>query len=182
VTKLANLDGRPVFETERLRCRRWLPSDVDTLFTVYSDEEGARWVDDGLPISRDECEQWLRVTDVNYSGHGYGMFALECLRSGDCIGFIGLVHPGGQVDAEIKYAFLRSHWDRGLASEAALAMLEYGAQILGLTRIIATVAPENLASQKVLQKGGMVLVDTREDEDGTPTQYYEWDAEGDERR
>lgn len=178
MTKLTNLDGRPVFETERLRCRRWFPSDVDVLFTVYSDEEGARWVDDGLPISRDECEQWLHVTDANYSGHGYGMFALECLRSGECVGFIGLVHPGGQAEAEIKYAFLRSHWGRGLASEAAVAMLVHGARTFRLTRIIATVAPENLASQRVLLKGGMDLVETREDEDGAPTQYYEWNANG----
>jgi RimJ/RimL family protein N-acetyltransferase len=171
-----SLSGVVMFETQRLRCRRWLPTDLEALFAVYSDEEGSRWVGDGSPITRSECEAWLRVTAANYEERGYGMFALEVRSSAKVIGFCGLVHPGGQAEAEIKYAFMRSHWGLGLASEAVPALLTYGALAHHLGRIIATVAPENVASQRVLLKSGLSLVDVTEGESGAPTQVYEWHA------
>ena len=97
---------------------------------------------------------------------------------GQVVGFCGLVHPGGQAEAEVKYAFLRSHWGQGLASEAVPALLAYGATQHRLTRIIATVAPANLASQRVLTKAGMSLSHQRRNEDGSLTCVYEWVAPG----
>ena len=163
-----------VFETRRLRCRRWRPTDLAPLFAVYSDVEGARWVGDGQPITLADCEAWLRVTDNNYQRRGYGMFALEDRASGEVIGFCGLVHPGGQVDAEIKYSFLRSHWGRGFASEVVPALLACGAERHGLAKIIATVALGNLASQRVLAKAGMLRTALRDNEDGSQTVVFEW--------
>ena len=176
-----NRDGgvmttEPIFETEQLRCRRWRPDDLEPIFTVYSDPEGARFVGDGTPITREQCEQWLEVTAKNYERYGYGMFALEELSSGDVIGFCGLVHPGGQPETEIKYAFLRSHWGQGLASEVVPRLLAYGAKEHGLAMIIATVADGNLASLRVLAKAGMTLVRTIPSEDGSITQVHEWRA------
>ncbi len=99
---------------------------------------------------------------------------------GQVVGFGGLVHPGGQPEAEIKYAFLRSHWGQGLASEAVPALLAYGASQHGLRRIIATVDPEHLASQRVLTKAGMSLVEHRKESDSI-TLVYEWLAPGAEQ-
>lgn len=172
------LSGEVVFETERLRCRRWLPSDLDAIFEVYSDVEGARWVGDGLPITRSESERWLEVTARNYRKRGYGMFALEDINTSMILGFCGLVHPGDQLELEVKYAFRRSHWGLGLASEAVPALLAFGARSHGLTRVIATVAPENKASQRVLHKAGMVFVEVKDDEDDTPVEVFEWHANG----
>jgi ribosomal-protein-alanine N-acetyltransferase len=164
----------PLFETERLRCRRWRPEDLDTLYAVYSDREAMRWVGDGEPITLSECEEWFKVTEANYAKRGYGMFALESRLSKAVIGFCGLVHPGGQAEPEVKYAFLREHWGAGLASEAVPALLAYAATHHHLVRIIATVAPENLASQRVLSKAGMRLAHPRENSDGSLTNVYEW--------
>ena len=41
----------PLILTARLAVRRWLATDVDTIYTVCSDPEVALWVDDGQPIS-----------------------------------------------------------------------------------------------------------------------------------
>jgi hypothetical protein len=49
------------------------------------------------------------------------MFALVERETGAVVGFCGLVHPQQQVEAELKYAFLRSAWGRGLATEARAA-------------------------------------------------------------
>lgn len=72
-----------VFTTPRLNVRRWRPTDIDDLFGVYADAQAMRWVGDGRPITRNECEQWLQVTRANYARRGYGMFALELRDTGD---------------------------------------------------------------------------------------------------
>ncbi len=166
-----------LFETQRLSCRRMNVADLEPLFAVYSDAEAMRWVGDGEPISRQACEDWLEVTKNNYLKRGYGMFAIEERLSGTVVGFCGLVHPGGQKEAEVKYAFLRSHWGRGLASEAIPALLAYGATVHSLIKVIATVAPDNLASQRVLLKSGMQLAFVRSNADHSSTYVYEWLAQ-----
>lgn len=169
-----HLSGNTIFETQRLRCRRWLPTDSDALLAVYGDPVGAQYVGDGQPISSEECDMWLGVTDRNYAQRGYGMFALEALNSSATIGFCGLVHPDNQPEVEVKYSLLRSHWGEGLASEFVPALLAYGSREFAIQRIIATVAPENLASQRVLQKSGMAFIEEQKDEQGLPMLVFAW--------
>lgn len=163
-----------VFTSKRLLCRHWVPEDFEPLYATYSDSEAMRWVGDGQPITREECEDWFRVTTANYAKRGYGMFSLAKRDSGAVIGFAGLVHPGGQPEAEIKYALLRAHWGAGLATEAVAQLLAYGEVTCGLQHIVGTVAPGNLASQRVLLKAGMALAHSRSNQDGSSTLVFEW--------
>lgn len=168
-----------LFETERLRCRPWRPDDLDALCAVYGDAEAMRFVGDGEPLDRAGCERWLEVTAANLVKRGYGMSALEDRASGATLGFIGLVHPGGQAEPELKYALHRAAWGRGLAREAAAAMLAHGARVHGLHRVIATVHPAHLASQRVLLSVGALLEGARVDgaEPGAePTRVFAWHA------
>jgi ribosomal-protein-alanine N-acetyltransferase len=163
-----------LFETDRLACRRWSPQDFDALYAVYSDVEAMRWVGDGQPITKSECEEWFLVTERNYATRGYGMFTVLGRTTAEVVGFAGLVHPGGQVDAEIKYALSRSNWGQGLATEIVHALLRYGATEHGLVRVVATVAAENEASQRVLLKCGLVLEASMQETDGSTTHVYVW--------
>ena len=165
-----------VFMTPRLRCRRWIASDLQAIHATYSDPEVVRYVGDGTPITPAQCEEWMSVTARNYATWGYGMFALESRNDAGLVGFCGLVHPGGQPDAEIKYAFMRQAWGQGLASEAVPALLRHGHDAHGLDRIVATVAPANLASQQVLSKVGARRIAERLNDDGSTTWVYEWRA------
>jgi len=62
--------------------------------------------------------------------------------------------------AEIAFNLARAHWNRGLATEAAGAVLRFAFSQLGLNRVEATCMPENLASRKVLEKLGMIYEGT----------------------
>lgn len=163
-----------VFATPRLVARRIEWVDVDALFAVYGDRAVVRWVDDGEPLARAQCAQWVEVTHRNYATRGYGMYAVSERRTTAVVGFCGLVHPGGQDDAEIKYALHRDWWGKGLATEAATALLAHGAAQLGLAKVIATTAPANAASQRVLLKAGMRRDALRRNDDGTFTQVFVW--------
>lgn len=132
------------------------------------------WVGDGQPLDEAGCRKWLDVTAENYRNRGYGMFALVERGSGEVIGFGGLVHPGGQTEAELKYALKRPFWGRGYATEAARALLEYGAKVHGLGRVMATVAPGNTASLKVLHNAGFLRESSRPDGAGGETLVFAW--------
>lgn len=162
------------FETERLLVRRWRDSDLPALLDVYGDVEAMRWVGDGRAITHAECVRWIGVTRSNYERRGYGMFAIEERSLPGAIGFCGIVHPGDQPEPEIKYALLRSHWGRGLATEAASGLVNYGFRTHGLTFMIATAAPDNVASHRVLLKAGMRRAELRGNADGTHTQLFHW--------
>lgn len=163
-----------VFETGRLIVRRWRDSDIAALLSVYGDADAMRWVGDGNPITLEDCMNWMEVTRQNYRDRGYGMFAVEQKSCPGVIGFCGIVHPGGQLEPEIKYAYLRSIWGYGIATEAAKGTIEYGASVHGLDYIIATTAPANVASHRVLLKEGMTRGKVINESDGSETQIFYW--------
>ena len=167
-------DGRVIFETPRLIARHLVSADADAMFAVYGDAGAMRWVGDGNPLERERCVRWIDVTHRNYERYGYGMTALLDRATHDVAGFIGLVHPNGQREAEIKYALRRDYWGRGLASEAATGMLGYAAAVLGLDHVIATAAPEHVISHRVLSKAGLQRDGVRRNADGSQTQIFAW--------
>ncbi|TWT27157.1 GNAT family N-acetyltransferase [Planomicrobium sp. CPCC 101110] len=57
---------------------------------------------------------------------------------------------------EIGYIINPAFWGQGIATEAASRLIDFGFKELGLHRIYATCDPENAASQKVLEKIGLV--------------------------
>ncbi|WP_224701592.1 GNAT family N-acetyltransferase [Devosia aquimaris] len=160
--------------TERLRIRKWRADDVDAILAVYGDAEAMRWVGDGRPLQRADCLFWIDKNAANYRSRGYGMYAVEHREDRRVVGCCGLVHPDGQVEPELKYAFLREHWGKGYAQEAARALLSYGSTHHALGLVIATVAPENRASLRVLEKIGMRVVEERTDDAGEREILLHW--------
>jgi [ribosomal protein S5]-alanine N-acetyltransferase len=57
--------------------------------------------------------------------------------------------------AEMAYVLARSHWGRGLMTEAVRAVIRFGFERMGLNRIEARCISENAASARVMEKAGM---------------------------
>lgn len=74
---------------------------------------------------------------------------------GRVIGTVNLEIDWAASAAMLGYAIGRSYWGRGLAVEAAEAILGWAFGGLNLERVWASTSPENLRSQRVLQKLGM---------------------------
>ena len=172
------LTGPVLFRTERLTVRRLAAGDVEDLLAVYGDREVVRWVDDGEPLTRADAERWVEVTDRNFARRGRGMAALVLTATGEVVGFCGIVRPGDQEEDEVKYALRRDRWGQGLATEVVEAMLDHAERRFGLGRIIATVAAENRASLRVLEKVGMRPLGERLEDDGSVTRVLVWRADG----
>ena len=78
--------------------------------------------------------------------------------SGEFIGFTGLGTVGEDMPftgVELGWRLARPAWGHGYATEAALAALEYGFDIVGLPEIVAVTMAGNLRSQAVMRRIGM---------------------------
>lgn len=67
--------------------------------------------------------------------------------------------PGAPEPREgcLGFTIAREHWGRGLATEAATALVRHGFGPLGLRRIVASVEAGNAASIHILEKLGFRL-------------------------
>lgn len=81
---------------------------------------------------------------------------LAVTENGALVGCCALV-PGrdaGKPSVEIGYWVGRAHWGRGIAREAAAALLAWGKQALGAPRFHSAALVDNAASHKVLRAIG----------------------------
>lgn len=159
-----------VIETPRTTIRKISDADFDDMMSVYGNLELMRYVG---AITEEDCRRWIPITLDNYEKRGYGLFKITSPANGECMGFVGLTHPGDIPDPEIKYVLKKELWGQGLAQEVIRAVTEAGFGQFGLKRIIATIDPDNLASMHLIQKCGYIRVDDVTDEDGSVTAVFE---------
>ena len=147
------------FATERLVLRRWRPEDLEPFAALNADPEVTRFV--GGPMAREASDTMVARFEACHDERGYGRWAVE--ESGALVGFTGLgPHPfvGGAI--EIGWRLARHAWGRGIATEAARAVVDLAFGEIGLSRIVAVVHPDNAASIGVCRHLGMTLAEERE--------------------
>jgi ribosomal-protein-alanine N-acetyltransferase len=72
---------------------------------------------------------------------------------------------------EIGYAMLYDYWGKGLGTEMTEATIAYAFDETNAGEVVAITTLENIASQKVLQKAGMIRLDNI-DRDGLELAYF----------
>jgi ribosomal-protein-alanine N-acetyltransferase len=157
-----------ILETDRLILRRLLPDDLDSLFALYRDPDIRRYFPEGT-LSYEETKEELEWFLNGHPEHPeLGLWATIHKESGRFIGRCGLLPwtIDGRPAVEVAYLIDKAYWGQGLGTEAAQAILDYGFQQLGLSRLICLIDPANQASIKVATKIGMTFEKEAEDEQG----------------
>jgi ribosomal-protein-alanine N-acetyltransferase len=138
-------------ETERFSIRSLSEDDAEAVHEIWSDPEVMRYIPSAPSASLEESEVRL----ARHLARSPGLSAVTERESGELIAVCGLLAAEGTgPEIEVAYHVRRSHWNRGVATEAARACVEAGLAA-GLPRVLAFVVPENLASVRVLEKIGM---------------------------
>ncbi len=143
-----------MLETRRLRLRRLRPADEPELIALDSDPEVMRYVG-SPPGARAHDETVERVRQRISADHGLGGWWLVEGKEDGVFHGLGLLlpMPDGR-DTELGYRLARRSWGKGIATEAAGALVEYAFSTLGLPRVVAVVYPDNLASRRILKTLG----------------------------
>jgi RimJ/RimL family protein N-acetyltransferase len=144
--------------TKRVRLRSLRDDDFDALYeTVFSDPE-VSW--SRTARSREDSRTSFDDKLAHASRHGFGMMAVTDRTTGEVLGYAGLQHLEDGPDVEVGYYLGRGSWGRGIATEVARCLVEYGLTDLALSRIVAVVRPDNGKSRNVLAKSGLQRVGT----------------------
>lgn len=145
-----------ILETNRLRLRPARESDTADIATQANHPLVAKGtLRMPHPYTPMDARKYVHVA---YEGRASGLW-LSCLleRKGDAafIGLMGLNLTPEYRRGELGYWLGVPYWNKGYATEAAAALIDYGFQTLDLIRIQANHFVDNPASGRVMQKLGM---------------------------
>lgn len=145
-----------LIETPRLRLRPPRLDDLDAFAAMMTDEETARFIGGTMP----RAMTWRGLMTMIGAWHaqGFAMFSVFEKSTGRWVGRLGPWMPEGWPGPEIGWSIVRDCWGRGYAVEGAIATTNWAFETLGWTHMIHSIAPQNLASQRVAQKLGSRLL------------------------
>ena len=151
-----------ILDTERLLLREFVQEDFQELFRMNRDKEIMQYVGDGSTRSYEEQIEELDRLILNYAKRpGLGIWATLLKDSHTFIGGSGLVYYDNTPEIEIGYRILKEHWNQGYATEASIALLQYGFEQLDLKKIVSSAHVDNIASRRVMEKIGLKFKDFR---------------------
>ena len=146
-----------MIETERLRLRHWRDADREPFAQMNADPRVMQFIPRCL--SRVESDALAGRIESKIEERGFGLYAAELRESSAFIGFIGLSVPGFQAHftpcVEIGWRIAAEHWNRGLATEGARAVVCHAFDELHLASLVSFTAAQNLPSRRVMEKIGM---------------------------
>ncbi|HLY62759.1 MAG TPA: GNAT family N-acetyltransferase [Terriglobia bacterium] len=159
-------------ETNRLLITAWDPQDWKAFYTVSSDPDVMKYIGKGDPWSAERTEQFVNGQIENFDRLGFCLWKLTDKPTRALIGFCGLQHLDESLEIEIGWWLAKAFWGKGLATEAAMAVLRYGFDTIALERIVAIAQPANRASIRVMEKLGMRHERNTVDRHGMPVVFY----------
>ena len=155
--------GFPTLTTERLVLREVVSSDADDLLAFRGDPEVQQY---NLAPMKDTREALALVRTMQ--GWYASRYAIQwgiTLRGEDrVLGLCG-IHDWSRERrrAAVGYDLARSHWGRGIASEAMRAVVRFAFEELDLVHLYALTVTENARSIRLLERLGFQFERVREE-------------------
>ncbi|MFI5201208.1 MAG: GNAT family N-acetyltransferase [Candidatus Kapaibacterium sp.] len=144
-----------MIETLRLQLREYTREDVPALHGILSDSKTMKFWP--RPFTEADTKSWLERAILSYSTNGFGRWAVLLRETGEQIGDAGLMRTevNGKPEVDLGYIIHFDYWRRGFGLEAARRALEFGIEA-GCERIVANMAHDHIASQRVAERLGMI--------------------------
>jgi len=150
-----------IIDSERLLLRPFTMNDCEDFASMNGDEKVMRYFPDIL--TRAESDAFLSRLIANSSAHHFHFLAAKLKATGQFIGLIGI----GEIDevtkaaipshpkVEIGWRLSHKYWGQGLATEGAIACIDYAWEKLKLAELVSFTTKTNIPSQGVMKKIGM---------------------------
>ena len=149
-------------ETKRMILKEYELGDHDLMFDLDSDPLVVKHVGG----KQNDYELYIKAIDryltqyKEFNGFGYyKVYLKENLTE-----YVGWYHlrpekeePTNYKMLEVGYRFKKKCWNKGYATEGTLALIKKSFEELDVDMVTAKTSKLNIASQKVMQKSGMIL-------------------------
>ncbi len=145
----------PTLTTARLTLRSFTEADAAPLHRLLGEGDVLRYFPQTEPPALDRVQRMVGNILYHWEERGYGWWAVELRQTRGLIGWNGLTYLPETDEVEVAYLLGRPFWGQGYATEGAQASLRYGFEQVGAETIVGIVHPDNIASQRVLEKIGL---------------------------
>ncbi|MDR0292736.1 MAG: GNAT family N-acetyltransferase [Oscillospiraceae bacterium] len=153
-----NHKGTVTLETERLILRRFTMDDVTDAYNNWlSDPDVAMYMQWDAHTDVNQTQEWVsRYYVENYEKNNFYRWAIALKKDNKVIGSVGFnIEREYDSVADVSYALCKRFWNKGIMSEALIAVVAYAFNEVKINRLEAFHAVANPSSGKVLQKSGM---------------------------
>src|SRR5690606_30790220 len=122
-----------------------------------SDPEVHRFLGNQPVKTREESKALINYIRQQYIDHGIGRWAITDKQIGEFIGWTGLKFVTKETNNHIDYydlgyRLIKRFWGKGIATETAVATLDYAFNTMKIPEVFAMAARYNLGSNRILQK------------------------------
>jgi aminoglycoside 6'-N-acetyltransferase len=153
--------------TSRLRLRRSCSEDAEAI-SAYRSDPNVRahqgWGDTSVEHVRTEIKQ-MQARAPGEPG-GWVQFTVDTLEDGSLVGDVGIRVDDDPGVILVGYTVAPAHQGHGYATEAIGALVDYAFETLGADVVRAYADAGNIASVRVGEKVGLLVVERYEEPDG----------------
>ena len=144
-------------ETERLFFRRVDHNDVSEILALRGNPETMKYIPRSLTKTKEEALEHIDMIETKIVNNEGINWAVTLKGNPKLIGLIGLYRVKPEHHrAEIGYMILPEYNGKGIVTESIKAILDYAFYDMKLHSVEAIIDPQNMGSEKVLQKNGFV--------------------------
>ncbi len=148
-------------KTERLLIRPTSEEDAEFLLELLNTPKWLKYIGDRNVKTIEAAREYVQIKILpQLESHGYTNNTV--IRKSDFvkIGTCGLYDREGTEGIDIGFAFLPEYEKNGYAYEAAIKLVELAFSEYGISELQAFTTKENIDSQRLLEKLGMMLSGT----------------------
>ena len=168
-----------ILETDRLLLRPLELTDADDMFAMDSNPEVHKYLWQTPAQHIDEVIKVIDYVRSQYEKNNIGRFATIVKETNEFIGWTGIkfvddhVENGNTNFYDYGYRLNENFWNKGYATEASKAWLDYGFNQMKIDKMNAYTHSENGASNHILEKVGMKLMENYPDKDGVIWKWWQ---------
>jgi [ribosomal protein S5]-alanine N-acetyltransferase len=144
----------PTLRTPRLLLSPLQDRDLTALHAHWNDPQVARFLWDAAPVPLPTVADVIARSSHTFQTSGWGLWSLRPAGDPPLIGVCGLSPFQHGDGVELLYSLTPSHWSKGLATEAATAVLTHAFETLALPEVLATTDDANTPSIRLLTRLG----------------------------
>ena len=151
-------------------------TDLEGMWELDSNPKVHRYLGNSPVTEKSFLEKVILGVQQQVKENGFGRFAVEWKETGAFVGWAGLKlvkEPlNGKMEyVDVGYRLLERFWNQGIGFEAAWHSLNFGFSTLRLKEIYASAQHENIASNRILKKCGMTLIQEYEEDQSLVNEY-----------
>lgn len=146
------------YETERLIIKPIDLDDASFILKLYNMPKFIEYIGDKNIRSIGDAENYIKVRFLpQLQELGFGNYTIILKENNATIGAVGVFVRDGLPIMDIGFSFLEEYEGKGYAYESAMKVKSIAMDDFGLQQLSAIVAKNNFASQKLIQKLGLVF-------------------------